>query len=39
MVLVNLEISDESFKLFKKFPVIPRIIIAILFAVGGLVIQ
>ena len=39
MVLVNLEISDESFKLFKKFPVVPRIIIAILFAVGGLVIQ
>jgi len=39
MVLVNLEISDESFKLFKKFPVVPRIIIAMLFAVGGLVIQ
>lgn len=39
MVLVNLEISDESFKLFKKFPVIPRLIIAFIFAIGGLVIQ
>jgi len=39
MILVNLEISDESFKLFKKFPAIPRIIIAVIFAIGGLVIQ
>ncbi|NHJ33251.1 MAG: hypothetical protein FK732_10330 [Asgard group archaeon] len=37
--MVTLEISDESFKLFKKFPVIPRIIIAAVFVVGGLVIQ
>jgi len=37
MVLVNLEISDESFKLFKKFPVVPRIIIAMLFAVGAII--
>ncbi|MHA1123437.1 MAG: hypothetical protein ACTSPC_11635 [Candidatus Heimdallarchaeota archaeon] len=35
--MVNLEISDESFKLFKKFPVVPRIIIAMLFAVGAII--
>jgi hypothetical protein len=38
-VLVKLEITDESFKLFKKFPAIPRMIIAVIFALGGLVIQ
>jgi hypothetical protein len=39
MLLASLEITDESFKLFKKFPAIPRIIIALIFALGGLVIQ